>query len=92
MFDNFSKQDKIQKHEIQKQLSERQQLYMRVFNTLDGEAVLEDLALRCFNKITTYDDMPHKMAFNEGRRSIYAHIVNLINRDISEIVKELTNG
>ncbi len=89
MFNNFTKEEKVQKQEIQRQLSERQQLYMRVFNTVDGELVLKDLASRCFDTVTTYDDMPHKMAFNEGRRSIYANIVRLLNRDISDIVAEL---
>lgn len=92
MFDEFKNKqaEQLQKQEIQRQLAEKQQIYMRVFEGPDGEAVLEDLSLRCFNSITTYDDMPHKMAFNEGRRSVYAHIIKLLNRDISDIVEELT--
>jgi len=86
MFDRESKQQAI---EIERQMSERQQLYMRVFNTIDGEAVLKDLSIRCFDARTTYDDMPHKMSFNEGRRSVYASIISLLNRDISDIVSEL---
>jgi hypothetical protein len=87
MFDN-----KKQEREIEKQLAENQQLYHRVFGGPDGKAVLKDLEKRCFINYTTYNDSHGQMSFNEGRRSIYVHIKNLLERDLKEILEELTKG
>ena len=87
MFDNENTEIPI---EIKKQIAENQQLYHRVFDTNDGKLVLEDLKKRCFINHTTYNDSHGQMSFNEGRRSIYVHIINLLNKDLKEVLEELT--
>jgi hypothetical protein len=83
-------QDKKQEREINKQIAENQQLYQRVFGTNDGKAVLKDLEKRCFINHTTYNDSYGQMSFSEGRRSIYIHIKNLLEKDLTQIIEELT--
>lgn len=83
-------EDKNQIREIDKQIAENQQLYQRVFDTEDGRAVLQDLEKRCFINHTTYNDSHGQMSFNEGRRSIYVHIINLLKKDLKEVLEELT--
>jgi len=88
MFGDNKKQEK----EIEKQIAENQQLYHRVFDGVDGQAVLKDLEKRCFIKHTTYDPDEKKMGINEGRRSIYFYITNLLERELKEILEDLTKG
>ena len=88
MFDNNNKK---QIRELEKSIAENQQLYRRVFDTVDGKMVLEDLAKRCFENYTSFDaNNPYQTSFNEGRRSVYKHIINLLNRDLKELLEELT--
>ncbi len=86
----FESENKKKWKELQAQIAANQQLYRRVFDTEDGRAVLKDLEKRCFIKSTTYDDNHGRMSFNEGRRSIYVHIINLLEKDLKEILEELT--
>ena len=80
------KSDKL----LAKNMGAKQQLYHRLFGGEDGQAVLEDLKKRCFVDVTTYDPDPTKMGMNEGRRSIYVYIMNLLNQELKEILEELT--
>jgi hypothetical protein len=64
-----------------KELKEMVGKYRRVFSGKDGEAVLADLKKRCFVKETTFSENHGRMAFNEGRRSIFAHITNMKETD-----------
>jgi hypothetical protein len=82
--------NKKQEREIQKQIAENQQLYHRVFDTTDGQAVLKDLEKRCFVNHTTFNENHGQMSFAEGRRSIYVHIQNLLTKDLKEVLEELT--
>ena len=75
---------------LEKQIAENQQLYQRVFGSEDGKAVLKDLEKRCFVNHTTFNDNHGQMSFNEGRRSIYVHIINQISKDLEEILENLT--
>ena len=86
MFGNNKKAER----EINRQISENQQLYQRVFGSKDGQLVLKDLEKRCFINHTTYSDSHGQMSFNEGRRSIYVHIQNLLSKDLTEILESLT--
>ena len=88
MFGNNKKQEQ----ELNRQIAEKQQLYHRVFDGPDGQAVLKDLEKRCFIKISTYDPDEKKMGINEGRRSIYFYITNLLEKELQEILEELTKG
>ena len=86
----FGISDKKQQREIQSQIAQRQQLYRRVFDSVDGQAVLKDLAQRCFVNQTTYSDNHGKMGFQEGRRSVYYFITSLLEKDLTQILEELT--
>jgi phenylacetate-coenzyme A ligase PaaK-like adenylate-forming protein len=88
----FGYEDKKQLREIEKQITENQQLYQRVFDSEDGRKVLRDLEKRCFINHTTYNDNHGQMSFNEGRRSIYVHIKNLLEKDLKQILEDLTKG
>ena len=50
------------------------ELYMRVFNSDDGQLVLEDLRQRCFYYVPTIDQSQLKTGFNEGSRSVVLNI------------------
>jgi len=89
MFDNENTEIPI---EIKKQIAENQQLYHRVFDTEDGKAVLKDLAKRSCDKRTTYPgtDELGLWGINEGRRSLYNYIINLLEKDLAGILESLT--
>ena len=86
----FGNDNKKQERELQKQISSNQQLFRQVFDTPEGKAVLEDLKKRCFDKTSTYDDNPYRTYFNEGRRSVYKYIINLLEQDLTQILEDLT--
>lgn len=88
----FGIEERRQEREIKFQIAERQQLYKLVFDTPEGKKVLEDLAKRCFAKNTTFSENNGQMAFNEGRRSIYVFILSMVEKDLTEILEELTKG
>ena len=89
MFD-FNTGNKKQERELKKVVAENQQLYLTVFDNPSGKAVLDDLKKRCYVKTSTYDDNYGRMAFREGRRSIYVHIATILGKDIQEIMEDLT--
>ena len=62
--------------------------YKRLFDTVDGQAVIRDLMKSCHVYTTTLDRDPLQMAYNEGARSIILRILNTINID-PEQMKEL---
>lgn len=61
--------------------------YRRVFSTKDGEAVLEDLKKRCFVDSTTFDESHGRMGFNEGRRSVFVHILTMKEKDPEKLIE-----
>lgn len=49
--------------------------YHAIFDTVDGEAVLEDLAQHCHaNGTSAVAGDPHSTYFNEGKRAVYLYI------------------
>ena len=66
------------------------QRYISVFSGKDGAKVLEDLEKMCFVNQSTYSNFPHKMAFNEGHRSVLVHIKNMMNFDIKRLAELIT--
>lgn len=63
--------------------------YQRVFKSKDGERVLADLKKRCFvNKTSLSPGQPDVTGFNEGRRSIFVRIEEMIETDVDKL-KEL---
>lgn len=89
---NLDRKNKEHEREINKQIAANQQLYKRVFDNEDGKAVLKDLEKRCFVNFTTYNDSHGQMSFSEGRRSIYIHIKNLIEKNLTQILEDLTKN
>lgn len=83
------KDKKDREVKIQEMVKNNVELYKRVFSGPDGKAVLEDLRKRCFVDRTTYHENPVKMGMNEGRRSIFVHIQNMVEKDIESILADL---
>jgi len=86
---DFTRKNKAHEKELVASITENQNVYHRVFDGEEGQKVLNDLKRRCFVEVTTYDPDPVKMAMNEGRRSIYVYITNLLNREVDDIVEGL---
>jgi hypothetical protein len=59
----------------------RAEAYRELFMSTLGDLVIGDLEKVCFSDQTTFDDNPHKTAYNEGRRSVLLHIRNLLSDD-----------
>ena len=76
--------------QVESQIVEASRRYKEVFSGEDGEWVLNDLRKRCFIDHTTYSDSHGQMGFNEGRRSVFMHIQNLISKDLRTILDDLT--
>ena len=64
--------------------------YQSVFNSEEGQRVLEDLRKTCFYYTPTLDQMPHVMAYNEGQRNVMLHIETKLKLSAVKI-KELQN-
>ena len=56
------------------------QLYLRVFNSADGEMVLQDLANRCFVSETT---QAQEISFNEGMRALWLSIQTRLRKAVA---------
>ena len=84
------KENKEQLKKLESQLAEASQKYKRVFQSEDGEWVLKDLAKRSCDKITTYDPDTKKMCISEGRRSLFNYIRTMVERDLTQILEDLT--
>lgn len=66
--------------------------YKRVFDTDDGKIVLDDLMRSCHMKNTTFDGDIHRMAFNEGARSVVLRILETMNvteARLAEFMKQM---
>lgn len=58
--------------------------YMAVFNTPNGELILEDLKNRCFWYQSTYDGDVEEMKVNEGMRRVLLTIVTRLSATPAE--------
>jgi len=85
--DRYKKQ---QEAEQLKQILAKQKMYIQLFDTAIGREVMADLAKYCYVSTTTLDDLPHIMAFNEGRRAVYYYIKNQMEKDLKGAMEELT--
>lgn len=88
----LDRKNKEHERQLELQVTENIQKYKRVFDNPDGLAVLADLGKRSFDNITTYDPDPVKMGINEGRRSLYKYITTMVNKDIEQILEDLTKN
>ena len=62
------------------------QLYMKVFNTADGELVLRGLANRCYVDVPLNTDGWHqdRLIMNEGKRSVYLTIMSRLRNAVTK--------
>lgn len=56
--------------------------YKRVFESSDGEAVLEDLKKRCNFYTTSFVNDSYETAFREGQRSVVLLIDQMKNKNL----------
>lgn len=63
--------------------------YRRVFDSPDGQIILDDLIKRFHVFRTTFRPDPNHAAFLEGQRYVVVNILNFIEKDISQIKPEL---
>ena len=78
---------------VQKKLSEIHDSYRAVFNTKDGERVLEHLVKVGFLDTTVHTPGdPYDTAFKEGKRSIVISILRFIERDPRELLRLVQEG
>ena len=55
--------------------------YKICFGSDEGKRVLDDLAKRCHEFVTTHDKAnSHESAFLEGNRSVFLFIKNMVNK------------
>ncbi|WP_320174938.1 hypothetical protein [Maridesulfovibrio sp.] len=74
------------------ELMEQHRRYLRVFETDDGQKVLEDLKARGFHSRSSFSPEPGRTDFNEGRRSILNHILFMTDTNNFTEKKEESHG
>ena len=78
---------------VQKKLSEIHDSYRAVFNTKDGERVLEHLVKVGFVDTTVHTPGdPYDTAFIDGKRSSVISILRFIERDPRELLRLVQEG
>lgn len=77
-----------EREDILKQL---QQDYRNTFSTESGKRVLKDLENICFYKSTVFAPDNNVMAFKEGNRAVYLHILTILELTPDKL-KELENA
>ena len=64
--------------------------YHTVFDSEEGQRVLEDLKQTCFYHSPTIHEIAHVMAYNEGQRNVVIHIETKLSLTAKKL-KELEN-
>lgn len=59
--------------------------YQRVFDSMDGKKVLQDMMNANHFKTTTMTNDPYQTAFNEGARSVILRILDTCNVSIEKL-------
>jgi len=59
-------------------VEEIREMLVSVFSSINGKKFDKFLRQICMADRTVYDDNPYRMAFNEGKRSVYLTIKNLM--------------
>lgn len=70
------------------ELEEKIKLYKKVFNSPNGKKVLEDLEAVCGFKALGCPDNIQRIAYNKGLRDVYVYIIQQIESDPTQIVKQ----
>lgn len=81
--------EEANQQELITKVKERKQLYLNVFDTPDGQKVLEDLERHAFIHKTTLNTDSLRMVFNEGQRSMVLHIKNFMKIDIEKTAERI---
>ena len=63
------------------QPNELANIYRRVFQSPEGQLVLEDLKNRCFMKTTPFTAYNTETNYNCGKQAVVLHIESLINNE-----------
>lgn len=74
-----------------KQAKKRKQRFKNLFNSPVGKEVLTDLFKLCRVNRTDVTDNARKDAYNQGRRSVYVSIINILGQDLEKIIVESAN-
>ncbi|NDV19916.1 hypothetical protein GO013_10830 [Pseudodesulfovibrio sp. JC047] len=53
--------------------------YKRLFESVDGETVMQDLERRGNMHCSSFSTDPGRTQFNEGRRSLVLHVQHMLN-------------
>lgn len=53
--------------------------YKRLFETIDGQTVMEDFEHRGCYLTSTFSSDPGRTEFNEGRRSLVLHVKHMLD-------------
>ena len=65
----------------QKEIEQLRDMYTQTFTSENGKKVLNDLANRCHAMSTTFvSGDANASAFEEGKRAVFLHIKNMINK------------
>lgn len=64
--------------------------YRRLFESADGQTVMEDLEQRGAFLRSTFSADPGRTAFNEGRRSLVLHVKHMLDETNFIKHKEIT--
>tara|TARA_R100001079_G_scaffold108803_2_gene80066 strand:- start:167 stop:418 length:252 start_codon:yes stop_codon:yes gene_type:complete len=66
----------------QQEIEQLRDMYTQTFTSENGEKVLNDLANRCHAMSTTFiSGDANASAFEEGKRAVFLHIKNMINKE-----------
>ena len=66
----------------QKEIEQLRDMYTQTFTSENGKKVFNDLANRCHWMTTTYvSGDANASAFEEGKRAVFLHINNMINKE-----------
>ena len=66
----------------QKEIEQLRDMYTQTFTSENGKKVLNDLANRCHAMSTTFvSGDANASAFEEGKRAVFLHIKNMINKE-----------
>ena len=66
----------------QQEIEQLRDMYTQTFTSENGVKVFNDLANRCHAMTTTYvSGDANASAFEEGKRAVFLHIKNMINKE-----------
>lgn len=67
---------------IQKEIEQLRDMYTQTFTSENGKRVFTDLANRCHWMTTTHvSGDANASAYEEGKRAVFLHINNMINKE-----------